>query len=417
VAEALFTRTPPNPRAAAHPPHVVLVVMESWGADLLRYHSARNDVLGRLAPHLERGLLFRRFVSGGNSTDPSLESRLGGTPISPRLPGPAGLAHYQQAAPLPFKAAGYRTVFGIGWTRTWRGIGRAYPNQGFDEVADRTDVSAAVPDVREGTWGMPDAALFQWALGRLRRADEKGERLLLVLVTATNHTPYVIPDGYAVRPLDPSALAGRSLGDPALIRLQLSTYQYACDALGGFLDGLEGAGLAGRTIVAATGDHNMRELFRYPGTADLPWRDRVPLFLQVPPAFLEGRPPPDLDRWAGHRDIVPTLAGLALSEARIYRTGDDLLAPPTRTPRAVARFQTVLSDAGATPKLGEPGTLCWDAGGALSSDPAVPCRASTAPIAREELALRALLDWNVRRQAIAERQRLRRSVVAATAGR
>ena len=416
VAEALFTRSRENPVAAAHPPHVVLVIMESWGADLLRYQSARNDVLGRLAPHLDRGLLFRRFVSGGNGTDASLEALVVATPFSPLLAGQGGHARYQQAAALPFKAAGYHTVFGIGWTRTWRAIGRTYPNQGFDEVADVVDVSAAVPEVREGTWGMPDAALFRWALGRLRRADEQGERLLLVLVTATNHTPYVLPDGYEAGPLDPSALSGRPVGNPALVMPQLATYQYACDALGGFLDGLDAEGLSGKTIVAATGDHNLRELFQYPGTADLPWRDRVPLFLQVPPAYLEGRPAPDLDRWAGHRDIFPTLAGLALSSARIYRTGDDLLAPPSRPPRALARFQTVLSDAGVTPRLGEAAALCWTADGALSADPGAPCRASIAGIAREEQALRGLLDWNVRRQAIDDRRRLKRLVMAATAG-
>jgi hypothetical protein len=414
VAESLFTRTPRNPRAAASPPHVVLVVMESWGADLLRHTSSTNDLLGRLAPHLARGLVFRRFVSGGNSTDPSLEALVVATPISPLLPGPAGHARYEQASVLPFKAAGYRTVFGIGWNASWRGIMRSYPNQGFDEVADVRDVEAAVPDAAEGTWGVPDAALFRWALGRLRQADDRGERLLLVLVTATNHTPYVVPEGYAVKPLDPTALEGRKVGSPALVGPQLATYQYACDALGGFLDDLGSTGFARKTIVAATGDHNLRELFQYPGTADLPWRDRVPLFLQVPPAYLEDRPSPDLDRWAGHRDIFPTLAGLALSDARIYRTGEDLLAPPTRPPRALARFETVLSDAGVTPKLGEPTALCW-ADGVLSADPAPGCRDATSTIAREEQALRALLDWNVRRQAIDDRQRMRRGLVAATA--
>lgn len=415
VTEALYTRTPRNPQAAAHPPHVILVVMESWGADLLRHATDRNDVLGRLRPHLQRGLLFRRFVAGANSTDPTLEALVVATPFTPLLPGPAGHARYEQASARPFQAAGYRTVFGIGWNRVWRGIGRAYPNQGFDEVADVTDVVAAVPGAVEGTWGVPDAALFAWAMGRLRQADQKGERLLMVLVSATNHTPYVIPDGYTVGPLDPSALAGRTLGDPALVIPQLATYQYACDALGGFLDQVHAAGLSDRTIVAATGDHNLRELFQYPGTADLPWRDRVPLFLQVPPAYLEGRPPPDLDRWAGHRDIFPTLAGLALSEARIYRTGEDLLSPPTRPPRALARFETVLSDAGVTPDLGAADALCWGADGELRGEPAAPCREAIAPIAREERALVALHDWDIRRQAIDDRHRLRRSMMATAA--
>lgn len=403
VAQALFTRSRRNPAAAARPPHVVLVVMESWGADLLRYHSARNDLLGRLAPHLSRGLVFRRFVSAQNGTDGSLEALLVNTPLTPLLASAEGSVAYEQAAVLPFKAAGYRTVFGMGWSSNWRSMGRTYPRQGFDEVADVEDVLSVVPDAPVGTWGVPDGALFQWALHRIREADARGERLLLVLMTATNHSPYALPLGYTPRPTDLSAFRGRALGERGVL-IQLETYQYACDALGAFLDGLSEGGLADRTVVAATGDHNTREFFQYPDARDLPWRDRVPLFVQAPPAYLAGATA-DLDRWAGHRDVFPTLAGLALSEARVFRAGEDLLAPSSRPPRAVARFQTLLSDAGVVPALGAPATFCWGGDGELSAGPGDGCAAAVTPLAREERAHEALLDWEVRRQAIAARGR------------
>lgn len=401
VAEALFVRSRRNPVAAAHPPHVVLVVMESWGADALRYHSARNDLLGRLAPHLSSGFLFRRFVSSQNGTDGSLEALLVNSPLTPILSGAEGHVPFEQAAVRPFRAAGYRTVFGMGWSGTWRGIAAAYPIQGFDEVRDVNDVLTVVPDAPVGTWGVPDAALFDWALHRLDEADAKGEHLLLVLMTATNHSPLRIPPGYQVRPIDLSSLAGRPLGEPDA-RLQLETYQYACDALGGFLDALAERELSGRTIVAATGDHNTRELFLYPDARDLPWRDRVPFFLRVPPAYLGGAAP-DLERWAGHRDIFPTLEGLALSEARVFRSGEDLLAPPTRAPRSLARYDLVLSDAGVIPALLRKEWQCWGADGELATGPA-GCGAGLESIAREERAYWGLLDWDVRRQVIAARR-------------
>lgn len=402
VAQALFTRSRPNPAAAAHPPHVVLVVMESWGGDLLRYHSATNDLLGRLAPHLARGLLFRRFVSGQNGTDGSLDALIVNTPLTPLLSAAEGHTRFEQAAALPFQAAGYRTAFGMGWSGTWRGIARAYPNQGFDEVHDVADVLAVVPDAPVGPWGVPDAALFTWALHRIEEADARGEHLLLVLMTATNHSPLRVPPGYQVRPLDLSAFAGRAVGERNTMA-QLQTYQYACDALGGFLDGLAERGLADRTVVAATGDHNTREFFQYPDLRDLPWRDRVPLLLEVPPAYRDGRVP-DLDRWAGHRDIFPTLAGLALSEARVFRTGEDLFVPATREPRALARFQTVLSDRGLIPELGRGPGLCWGKDGQPSAEKDGPCAAELQAISDQERAYRALLDWEVRRQAIAARR-------------
>ena len=402
VAQALFTRSRRNPAAAARPPHVVLVVMESWGADLLRYHSATTDLLGRLAPHLARGLLFRRFVSSQNGTDGSLDALLANTPLTPLLSGPEGYTRFEQAAALPFKAAGYRTVFGMGWSGTWRSIAHTYPSQGFDEVRDVNDVLQVVPDAPVSTWGVPDGALFTWALHRIQEADARGEHLLLVLMTATNHSPLQVPPGYTPRPIDLAPFSGRALGEQGRL-VQLQTYQYACDALGGFLDGLAERGLSGRTVVAATGDHNTREFFQYPDVRDLPWRDRVPFFIEAPPEYLGGAVP-DLDRWAGHRDIFPTLAGLALSEASVFRAGEDLLVAPARTPRALVRFETVLSDQGVIPALGQSHVLCWGKDGELSADAAGSCAPELKPIGAEERAYQALLDWEVRRQVIAARR-------------
>ncbi len=398
VAEALHLTTRENPVAAARPPHVVIAVMEGWGSDLLDYHSAKNDLLGRLAPHLRAGLLFRRFLSGHNGTHPTLEALLLGTPITPLTYSAFGHRRFEQAAVLPFRAAGYRVAFATGGSSAWRGLARALPQQGFDEVRDQSDVLASVPGARIGTWGVFDHELFAWAAARLREADRKGERLLLVLLTTTAHPPYAVPPEYRVRPLDLSVFSGRRLGEESLRRPILETYQYACDALGGFLDAVREAGLADRTIVAATGDHNTRTFFDYPATADLARRDGVPLFLAVPPAYLAGRSP-DVGRWASHRDLFPTLAGLALSRARTFRFGDDLLAPPSRTPRALARYETVLADAGAVEKLGSDVFLRWEGGSLVPcADPA--CRAPLEAIAREERAYVGLLDWNVRRQAL-----------------
>lgn len=411
VERALFRRTPPNAVAARNPPHVVLVVMESWGADVLRTQSRTNDVLGRLAPHFARGLHFTRFYSAQNGTFPTLETLLLNSPITPLTTGELGNVPFPQAATLPFRAAGYRTVFGMGWSAAWRGIGRAFPHQGFDEVADVAAMVAADPGAPVGTWGVPDGSLFRWAAQRLRRADEQGERLLLVLMTASNHSPYELPPGPAPGPLDVAALEleGRNLGEPALRLPTVRAYQYACDALGGFLDEIDVAGLGERTIVAATGDHNTRELIRYSSTADLLWRDRVPLFLRVPAAYLrEGTV--ETDRWAGHRDVFPTLAGLALSEALVFRSGEDLLAPAPGTPRALTRYRTVLAEPGVVTELTGAG-VCWEAvrspaaPSARATPAAAPgCGAELERLAREERARVALLDWYVRSRAIASRR-------------
>jgi len=398
VAGALFRESRENPTAAARPPHVVVAIMESWGADLLRYHSPTNDLLGRLAPHLERGFLFRRFLSAQRGTDPALEAMLVATPISPLTYSARGNQRYVQSAAVPFRAAGYHTVFATGGSGSWRGIARAMRNQGFDEVRDQEDVLSADPTARRGIWGVYDHELFRWAAARLREADARGERLFLVLLSTTNHTPHAVPPEYRVRPLDPAVFEGRRLGDPALRVPILQTYQYACDALGGFLDAVQEAGLAGRTVVAATGDHPTRSFFEYTAASEIPMREGVPLFLAVPPAYRGGRTA-DVGRWASQRDLFPTLAGLALSRARVFRSGEDLFDPPARPPRALSAFELVLSDAGASERLGAGSLLRWQ-GVALVPCEDDACRGALGAIAREERAYVGLLDWNVRRQVI-----------------
>jgi len=87
-----------------------------------------------------------------------------------------------------------------------------------------------------------------------------------------------------------------------------------------------GAGAPPRWVaVAITSDHNTRGFFRYPSVVDLPLRDGVPLLLEVPAPYLAGRTP-DLARWGGHRDVIPTLQALVLG------TREDL-SPHRRGPR------------------------------------------------------------------------------------
>ncbi len=411
VAEALYTRTPENAYAAAHPPHVVVVILEGIGTDLLSFHSPTNDLLGRFAPHLPRGLVWKNFLSAQNGTHKALEALLLSTPITPLTTGEPGAVEFEQSWARPFRAAGYRTVFAQAWSGAWRGWGRTLPRQGFDEARDRSDVLAVVPDPPMTERGIGDEALFRWAERRLREADGKGERLFLVLMTATNHPPHRRPPGYALRPLDPNAFAGRVTGEPALRDAILETFQYTCDALGGFLDTLERDGVLSRSVLAVTGDHTTRGFFEYPGVSDLQRRDGVLFWLSAPAPYLAGRTP-DLDRWASHRDLFPTLAALVLPRARVFRSGEDLLAPPIRTPRALYHYDTVLSAAGAVPDLDRSSGHCWGADGKLASTPGGACASALDVIRREERAYVGLLDWNVRRQAIAARGKLRSAVAS-----
>ena len=102
-----------------------------------------------------------------------------------------------------------------------------------------------------------------------------------------------------------------------------NTFRYSNDQLGRFIGKVKT--IAPDTIIAATGDHNMRAI-GYPESADVALGHSVPFYLYVPQAYrssAEYHP----ERAGSHKDILPTLYNLSLSEARYYQTGCNLTAP------------------------------------------------------------------------------------------
>ena len=64
----------------------------------------------------------------------------------------------------------------------------------------------------------------------------------------------------------------------------------------------------------------------YPESADVALGHSVPFYLYVPQAY-RGSAEYHPERAGSHKDILPTLYNLSLSEARYYQTGCNLTAP------------------------------------------------------------------------------------------
>jgi hypothetical protein len=134
----------------------------------------------------------------------------------------------------------------------------------------------------------------------------------------------------------------------------LYAYQYANNCLGDFAAAVKDGPLGGRTVIAATGDHQMRSVrARYP--ADLLLDTAVPFYLYVPKAILERTPHRyDPGRPGSHKDIPPTLYALSLSGAPYYSVGGrNLLAERDDPARAFGYTVRLFLDAdGACPNDG-----------------------------------------------------------------
>ncbi|KAG0192579.1 hypothetical protein DFQ28_008701 [Apophysomyces sp. BC1034] len=403
LESAVFRRTPENRFLVRHPPHVIFALMESWGAHPLEFSTASTDLAGVMAEHLQSDYLFRNVFPARLSAHAALEALLLNSPVSPLTQGDQGFVTYSTSAAQPFKTKGYRTVFVYGGSGAWRSVARTMRRQNFDEVYDMADIVGRYPDAKRTIWGVYDEYLFRFAFDLLATRDALGQKILLVLVSTTNRLPHTVPDHYLPPPLELSDVRRYFASDLNQASRMVQTYQYSTNQLGLFVSRVEAASFGNKTIVAATGDHNMRGLFRYRRPEENRELYRVPGFFRVPPRY-RPRFVPDLKRYAGHADFFPTLYHLALSDARYPAFGKSLFAPvPPSEQFAVIGFKTMFSHDGAMmPLVGDQAAFRWQ----LPAYTLVPDDAPSALLLEQAARARAriaLADWYVRYQVIRAR--------------
>jgi phosphoglycerol transferase MdoB-like AlkP superfamily enzyme len=367
--------------------NLVFVLMESWSAEPMRYQSAKFDVLGRLEPTLAQACHFNNFESAQAGTHPSLEAILFSSPITPLTLGEVGRRPIPWALARVVRDAGYQTLFATSARSGWRDLNRVLVGQGFDEVVDANTLKAEYPDATLGIWGVWDHYLFRYVQKRL--AQQPADKPLFVfMLTATNHPPYDLPPEYQRVPRDIALWKGETSADTLVPNLD--TYHYASDLLGAFVQQVQKSPSAANTLIAATGDHNVRSFGVYAAP------ERRYLLRQVP-FVIWGQGlqcGPQLSLPASHRDMFPTLFPLAGIDGPYINTGRNLLLPMPAHPDPVNAPRTMFFTGEARSARG-----MWQLGNAQSFVCTPPDGKSCEFNAQDDLQERArygLLDWNVR---------------------
>lgn len=325
--DSFFGFTDSNAYAAANPPNVVFFLMESLSNNNLFLHSPQINVLGKLEKHFHEDIVFRKFLPCQNGTINSLEGIMVNTPITSLAQSKYSTTAYSSSVALPFREHGYATTFITGGKLNWRNINTFIPHQGFDRVEGDANIKAANPKTRECEWGVYDEFLFSHVMDILKTSAGKPQ--LIFSLTTTNHTPFHLPDDYKPYPVVLSDSVKKILKvDEDLAQKNLTNLQYSNDCLGKFLDELDASPLGKNTIVIATGDHNNLMLFDFRENQGY-YKLSVPMILHAPKEYLANSTI-DTSRWGSHKDIFPTLFHLALSKARYFKSGNNLLQKTAR---------------------------------------------------------------------------------------
>ena len=168
--------------------------------------------------------------------------------------------------------------------------------------------------------------MFRYAEEELARAEKSGTPVFIMMMSVTNHPPYRLPAPHQAKNFrldeqEQKRLANLASGKE--LNEIFNTFRYSNDQLGRFIGKVKT--IAPDTIIAATGDHNMRAI-GYPESADAALGHSVPFYLYVPQAY-RGSAEYHPERAGSHKDILPTLYNLSLSKSRYYQTGCNLTAP------------------------------------------------------------------------------------------
>jgi len=369
--------------------NLIFFLMESWSEEPLLYQSKRFDVMGRMAATMATACHFSNFDSAQGGTHPSLEAILLSTPITPLTQGDVGRKPIAWSIPLVVRQAGYQTLFLTSGRSGWRDLNRVLKVQGFDGVVDANTLKEAYPDATLGIWGVWDSFAFDYLEKRLA-AQPADKPLFVFVLTSTNHPPYDLPPDYQRVPRDMTLWRGETNSDT--LEPNLDSYRYATDLLGGFVQDMQIQPWYDNTILAATGDHNVRSFGIY---AD---EQRRYMLRQVP-FVIWGK---DLACGnqqtlpASHRDMFSTLLPLVGVTGPYVDAGRNLLKPMTGKPGPLNAPRTLYftgeaRNAQGTWQLGNPHSFfCTTAQKA-----AAPCNFN-AQDDLEERARYGLLDWNVR---------------------
>jgi phosphoglycerol transferase MdoB-like AlkP superfamily enzyme len=381
----------------AHPPlaqgaprkNLVFFLMESWSAEPMLYHGPRFDVLGRMAPTLEKACHFSNFDSAHAGTHPSMEAILFSSPITPLTLGDVGRRPIPWAIPAVIRKAGYQTLFVTSVRSGWRDLNRVLKVQGFDEVIDANNLQEMYPEATMGIWGVWDSFIFRYLSKRLA-AQPVDKPLFVFVLTSTNHPPYDLPADYQRVPRDMALWRGETGSDTLLPNLD--TYHYAADQLGAFVQEVQNGPLNANTIVAATGDHNVRSFGVYAQPARRYLMRQVPFVIWGDKLQCGNQ----LLLPASHRDMFSTLLPLAGVQGPYVNAGRDLLRPVATPTDPMNAAHTLFFTGEARNAQG-----MWQLG---NKDSFVCSSAAMASGAcefsalddQQERARFGLLDWNVR---------------------
>lgn len=173
-------------------PNIVLIVLESWSADLSAQLTAEEGAVPFFDSLCNSGFIFDSLYASGRRTDHMFPSILCGIPSIPER----SLVRYtDKCAKLPMlpkllKKNGYASSFHYGGDLGFSNMNSFLRRAGFERIVGEPEFAEGI---HRGKWGVPDGEVF----GKLQKdLDAIPQPFFSMTLTLSSHEPFDVPAPY-----------------------------------------------------------------------------------------------------------------------------------------------------------------------------------------------------------------------------
>jgi phosphoglycerol transferase MdoB-like AlkP superfamily enzyme len=170
-------------------PNLVVIILESWTADLLDVLGDDDGVTPFTNRLLEKSFLFTHCYGSGYRTDQGLVSILAGYPSQPDN---SIIAYPSKIQKLPsfcaeVKKQAYNSSFFYGGDITFAEMKSFIVQQGFEYISDKEDYN---PNEYNSKWGAHDGLVMD---SQLKYLNSVKQPFFSCLLTLSTHEPFEVP--------------------------------------------------------------------------------------------------------------------------------------------------------------------------------------------------------------------------------
>lgn len=271
--------------SAPTPKNVVLIFMESMSADLMKSFGSTKNLTPFLDSLYHQSLSFSRFYSAGIHTNHGMYATLYSFPaIMKRNAMKGSVIPLYSGLPTILKDNGYQNLFFMTHESQYDNMNAFFRTNGFDEIyAQENYPSEKVVN----SFGVQDDFLYQYALPILNKKAESGTPFFTVLLSISNHPPYVIPKYFK----------------PVSQKPEDQIVEYADWSIKQFMTEAQRQPWFDNTIFVLLGDHG--KLVGSPDSEIPQSYNHIPLMI-----YGKGIQAEIKNEFGGQVDVAPTLLGL-----------------------------------------------------------------------------------------------------------